>query len=136
MEHILGAASLQLGLAAAAARSAAAWKKPADGVGETVANAVPSTPDGDKGVTLAPAFEPSRPTEIEVSKEAARGRRPWGYGTGPFAQVSATKGDVFVEGGGGGGDGGADAVDGVGADEEAIIAQLEVNDIYVVDGLL
>ncbi|CAM9135050.1 unnamed protein product [Scytosiphon promiscuus] len=126
VEHILGAASLQLGLAAAP-KTTAAWKKGADAPGETVPDAPQTNPAGATCGTPAPAFEPSRPSEAEEFEAAAGGRRPWGYGTGPFAQVLATKEDIFVESGGGGvgNDASTGATDGAEADEDAIIAQLE-----------
>lgn len=40
----------------------------------------------------------SKPTVEEYSTKAAGGRQPWGYGSGPFAGISATASDVFEQG--------------------------------------
>ncbi|CAM9352028.1 unnamed protein product, partial [Ectocarpus sp. 13 AM-2016] len=145
VEHILGAACLQLGLAAAAAVGASKratgrptpngqvpslHPQPVASAGAIAANPVSSIPAGAAGVSTAPPpFEASRQTVKEVSSAAGGGRLPWGYGTGPFAEVFASKKGLFVEGGGGGratsSDGGGDGGGGDGRDEEGIISQLE-----------
>lgn len=146
VEHILGAACLQLGLAAAATVGASQLAtgrptpngqvpslhpQPAASAGAIAANPVSSIPAGVAGVlTAPPPFEASRPTVKEVSAAAGGGRLPWGYGTGPFAEVFASKKGLIVEGGGGGreisGDGGGDRGGDDGRDEDDIISQLEV----------
>ncbi|CAB1113909.1 unnamed protein product [Ectocarpus sp. CCAP 1310/34] len=145
VEHILGAACLQLGLAAAATVGASKLAtgrptangqvpslhpQPAASAGAIAANPVSSIPAGVAGVLRAtPPVEASRPTVKEVCAAAGGGRLPWGYGTGPFAEVFASKNELVVEGGGGGrdisGDGGGDRGGDHGRDEEDIISQLE-----------
>lgn len=130
VEHILGAACLQLGIAAAAAGGA---KGGARNASNTLGSNPPAT-DATAAATaaggatsdeaagkIASQIEASRPTVAETVVAAAGWRRPWGFGNGPFSEVSATKADIFVEGGSGGaGDGGGIV------DEQAIVAQLEV----------
>ncbi|CAM9209213.1 unnamed protein product [Ectocarpus sp. 4 AP-2014] len=145
VEHILGAACLQLGLAAAAIVGASKlatgrstpngqdhslYPQPATSAGAIAANPVSSIPAGVAGAfTEPPPFRASRPTAKKVSAAAGGGRLPWGYGTGPFAEVFASKKGLIVEGGDGGretsGDGGGDRVGNDGRDEEDIISQLE-----------
>lgn len=111
VEHILGTASLQLAFAA---------RNPCP-------SSAPSTLPNDytPGAAVPPA---SVPTVSATSRQAAGGRRVWGYGSGPFAEVSATGPDIFAlngrtdvsEGGRGG------ATDGSDEDENLIVEKLEV----------
>lgn len=127
VEHILGAACLQLGIAAAAGTGGGVKRgstpPAADATAVTAAAAASAaTSDDGAGKMASPVIEASRPTVADTVVAAAGWRRPWGFGNGPFSEVSATKADIFVEGGssGGAGDGGVDV------DEQAIVAQLEV----------
>lgn len=119
VEHILGAACLQLGLAAAATVMA---QRTTQSVGSSPrqpavqATAGISLPDASRG-TVA-----SKATVAEAAAAAAGGRRAWGFGVRPFAEVFATTSGTFL----GGGDGGGEPGDVGDVDEEAIIAQLEV----------
>lgn len=79
MEHILGVASMQLAFAAAPNRRPS---KPQ-----------PKAIDAQPGTV--PIEPPSKQTVEEESTEAAGGRPPWGYGSGPFACVAATAQDVI-----------------------------------------
>ncbi|CAM9247576.1 unnamed protein product, partial [Ectocarpus fasciculatus] len=141
VEHILGAACLQLGLTAAAAVGASKLAtarpipngqvsslhpQPAASAGAIAANPMSSIPaSAARALTAPPPFEASRPTVKEMSASTGGGRLPWGYGSGPFADVFASKTGLFVEGDGGGretsGDGGGDD----GRNEEDIVSQLE-----------
>lgn len=111
VEHILGTASLQLAFAAR--------------------NPCPSSPpstlpnDYPPGTAVPPA---SAPTVSATSRQAAGGRRVWGYGSGPFAEVSATGPDIFSLNGrtdASEGRRGA-AADGSDEDEDSIVEKLEV----------
>ncbi|CAN0183838.1 unnamed protein product, partial [Pylaiella littoralis] len=128
VEHILGAACLQLGIAAAAGGARRAAQKASNipassplATDEMAAAAAAGTVTPfDAAGKMASPIEASRPTVAETVVAAAGWRRPWGFGNGPFSEVSATKADIFVEGGcGGPGD------DGGGVDERDIVAQLE-----------
>lgn len=69
----------------------------------------------------------STPTVSMTSRQAAGGRRVWGYGTGPFAGVSATGPDIFgLTGHTDGFDGKRGEADGCDEDEDSIVEQLEV----------
>lgn len=129
VEHILGAACLQLGIAAAAGGARRAAQKASNIPGSSprapdemaAAAAAGTVTPFDAAGKIASPIEASRPTVAETVVAAAGWRRPWGFGNGPFSEVSATKADIFVEGGcGGPGD------DGGGVDERDIVAQLEV----------
>ena len=98
VEHILGAASLQLAFAAA-----------------SKFNALNSEPPTEVS-----------PIRVARSMDATRAHRPWGYGSGPLAGVSATGADIF-EREWGGEAGAKDGVSNIAAsDENFIIEQLEV----------
>lgn len=98
VEHILGAASLQLAFAAASKLSAPIAEPPTE----------------------------HPPMAAAPTMDATRAHRPWGYGSGPFAGISATGADIF-EREWGGGAGGKDDVSNIAeSDESFIIEQLEV----------
>lgn len=122
VEHILGAACLQLGLAAAAKKT------------QSIAQSMSSSPRQPATETAAGIALPacasrgavaSKASVAEAAAAAAGGRRIWGFGSGPFAEVFATKTGIFLGGGEGGGESG-DGDDVGHVDDEAIIAQLEV----------
>lgn len=98
VEHILGAASLQLAFAAASTLSAP----------------LPEPPTEASPIGAARAMDPTR------------AHRPWGYGSGPFAGVSATGADIFEKEWGSAAGGGDDVSTITESDEISIIEQLEV----------
>lgn len=108
VEYILGIACLQLAFAAA--------PKPS-----------PSSPQPpvDAPLEIIPGVVPSKATVVANLTAAAGGRRPWGYGNGPFSGISATAKDIFEQDPGGSEEraGGAS----VGGDESRTIEQLEVS---------
>lgn len=114
-EHLLGAATLQLAFAA---------------LGTTRNPPQRSSPSQTPAaVTPLPAKEKTLPvsaqTVAEHSLMSAGGRRPWGFGSGPFAEISATASDVF----GSDGDGGKTGREEGGCsleEEELVVKQLEV----------
>ena len=98
VEHILGEASLQLAFSAASKLS---------------------TPSLDPLTEASPMVAPRT---VNASKQ----QRPWGYGSGPFAGVSATGAEIFEKewGGVARGKGGVSSM--AESDEGLIIDQLEV----------
>lgn len=76
-ENILGASFLQLAFSAA--------------------RTLGSGPHPLNEVTPTTTYQPSasKPTVAAVSVMAAGGRRPWGYSSGPFAEVSAMAPELF-----------------------------------------
>eukprot|EP00903_Cladosiphon_okamuranus_P012352 g11581.t1 len=122
VEHILGAAYLHLGFAAAAkdknqrnARSLGSSPRQ-PGTETTVGITLPGT---SRGAVTSKATV----AEAAAAAAAAGGRMTWGFGAGPFAEVFATKSEIFSgEGDRGGGHGDGD-LDDVG--DDAIIVQLE-----------
>jgi len=117
VEHILGAACLRLGFAAAAAAAAAGRATPEATAQDAGDGSSP--PLSKLTATAGAVVVPSRPPVEELAVASAGGRRPWGFGTGPLAEVSATRKDVFFEE-----DRRRPVGEGLG--EEEIIAQLEV----------
>lgn len=124
VEHILGAACLQLGLAAAAGITAQKTTE--------IVDSSPRQPAADTAVGIALPGAPrevvaSKATVAEAAEVAAGGRRAWGFGAGPFAEVFATKSAIFSGGEDSRGEsGGGDVGD---VDEDAIVAQLEVRNV-------
>lgn len=123
VEHILGAACLQLGLAAAAK---VMTQRTAKSAGSS-----PCAPTAEAALGLAlpgagRGTEASKATVAEAAAAAAGGRVSWGFGAGPFTEVFATKSGIFSGGEASGGEDG-DGDSGLDeCDEGAIIAQLEV----------
>lgn len=121
VEHFLGAAYLQLAIAAATDGAKGTSRNASNNLGSsprandaTAAAATAAVTSDDAAREMASQIEASRPTVAETVVAAAGWRRPWGFGNGPFSEVSATKTEIYVEGGG-------DDVD-----EQAIVTQLEV----------
>lgn len=98
VEHILGAASLQLAFTAASKLSS----------------------------PIPEAHNETFPMGAARSVDATRAHRPWGYGSGPFADVSATGSDIFEKEWGGGAGGKDDVSSSAEIDEVFTIEQLEV----------
>lgn len=99
VEHILGAASLQLAFAAA----------------RNLSSPIPEPPNE------------TSPMGAVRSMGATRAHRPWGYGSGPFADVSATGADIFEKEWGEGAGEKDDISSTAEIDERFIIEQLEVS---------
>ena len=124
VEHILGAACLQLGLAAAAEVKT---QRNAQSPSSSPRQPAPEAALGIALLGVSRGLAASKTTVAEAAAGAAGGRMSWGFGAGPFAEVFATKSEIFSggrESGGEHGDGDLGDVD-----DDAIIAQLEVHDV-------
>eukprot|EP00752_Nemacystus_decipiens_P012187 g10805.t1 len=120
VEHVLGAACLQLGLAAAAeVRTQRVTQSAGSSPREPASEAAERKPVGDAFRGAAA----SKATVAEAAALAAGGRMTWGFGAGPFAEVFATKSEIFSGVGDSGGEHGDGELGGV--DDNAIISQLE-----------
>lgn len=80
-EYILGVASMKLAFAAAP--------------NHRPSNPQPKAMDAQPSSSTVAIEPPSKQTVEEESTEAAGGRPPWGYGSGPFASIAATAQDVI-----------------------------------------